>query len=182
MSNEVGSIMELLLTHAWHRYDSATKQMAKKADKIEVEARNEHGELLEIIERNPRDVTVDKVRCTIKSHFEWKQSAQIFKTQSTLKDIDNHDETSKSIMGQPGVLPVESCRSKQMPPGITRSYLEIMRSVAKPEELKNIEEYFGELFAEGGPIPSHEQISDATAAAGMDPALDETFGHEDPRH
>jgi hypothetical protein len=43
MSNEVGSIMELLLTHAWHRYDSATKRMAKKADKIEVEARNEYG-------------------------------------------------------------------------------------------------------------------------------------------
>lgn len=41
--NEAGSqIIDILMTHAWHRYDSLTKRMRKKVDKIERGARKEY--------------------------------------------------------------------------------------------------------------------------------------------
>jgi hypothetical protein len=42
LTEDVNLVIELLLTHAWHRYDSFTKRMGRKVAKIEQTARKEY--------------------------------------------------------------------------------------------------------------------------------------------
>jgi hypothetical protein len=76
-----------------------------------------HVELNTILKRNPRDLTVDRLRRAIKSHREWKDVALFFKTTEAATDIDRQGERLVLIMGQLGVPSAMDFAKKRMPPG-----------------------------------------------------------------